>query len=129
MPLALLLLASCALAEPVAPPLPEPRPEDLLQFPCDWVVTANIRAGEKHLAWVRAMRRLHPHDPDLLDWEWECEELLAVWELLESAQRLTSGSDEGPQEKLWELRDKLGSDYDRGLMPPVVPHWRFRRLP
>lgn len=136
---ALLLLWSCGssiLAAPVpaqrapesiATPRPEPLPEDLLQFPCEWVAAEALRQADAHIAWLEGQTLAWTHDHDLTIWLWEARRLRGIWNELHWAYWVSNNEARRPY--LDNLRNLLGNeDYERGLMPPAVPVWRFRQV-
>ncbi len=128
-----LALAFLTAPEPVPPPLPEPDVEDLMRFPCQWVAEASRDAARQHVAWLKAQVGAYrlQRDPDWIDWLAEARDCHDAWQELHQAHCWAGCPDceSCCRDSLRELRQRLGADYDRGIMPPPTPYWRFRRAP
>lgn len=123
--LALALCMACC-PEQIPAPLEDPPISDLRRFPPLEVAALNRDIADAHIDWLQEQIAYYPSRFEYLDWLQEAKRLRSIWRALKIAQN--SGFTDGwRRECLAELRDMLGPDYYRGVMPCPVPVHRFRR--
>jgi len=111
----------------ILPPLHE-----TLQLPCPATIRDLIALNRQHENWIEQQMKLVDDDDSFIFQVW-WEENTLLYKILDMALDAT---DEGyycyyRRNALKKLRDDyLGyENYHKGLLPPAVPIWRFKRIP
>jgi hypothetical protein len=110
--------------------MPDVCEADLDQFPDEATLERQVAFGRQHVEWLTLAAGVKRGGGEYKEWLADAEERVALWELAWWARTdIKSGSESQALLKLECLRDKLGpQDYYRGMLPDVVPTWRFRKF-
>lgn len=112
-----------------------PRSWELDRFPPEEWLDSEIRFARAHIEWLEARRDLawHGWERDRLDeWIEDSRRLIELYRAVSYAHwyRRQRGNWHLMRENLAGVRVTLGEvDWRAGRLPPVVPLWRFQRLP
>ncbi len=94
---------------------------DIKRFPGRHITEANLAFARAHIEWLAAHQAFLPSE-DYDAWLAEAERLRDCWYWLRIAWIIPTR-----QCDMDNLKGAIGSEeYDKALMPPPVPVWRFR---
>lgn len=111
-----------------------PRIRVLDNYPSEQYLDEQYAFSGKHIEWLKGQQSVAPWSlvESWQDWIDEANELRGVYRNLSYARFYlrTGHTMREVRELLRDTRDAIGAaDLEKGILPPVVPLWRFRRAP
>ena len=101
---------------------------DAVRFPERALVNELLLMNRSYRQYLENCLPLYPHSAELKTAREEVEVLYQVWDAVRDA-RCEYYYVHIRRQALKKLQDMLGEDdYERGKLPPHVPHWRFTAL-
>lgn len=124
-----LCMAIAGILQQPCVPEEEPRASDIMRFPCEWIAIHNEAFSARWVGWLESrLRYLRATHADIEEIIWIADTLEETESCHQAWADLTFAWWQGTRDlDMARLRRTIGLyRYKRGLMPPVVPWWRFQ---